>query len=154
MNLDGIPQNNDLMYVPANASEINLVPTDEGDTRTTAEIWAQLNSYIDQDSYLSSRKGMYAERNGAVSEWFSQIDLRILQDLFLNVGGRRHTLQISLDIFNLGNMIDNSWGVRTLPQNVSPLSFEGYDSEGEPFFSFPTPASGQPLTETFIDDEG
>jgi hypothetical protein len=152
MNLDGNPQNNDLIYVPANASEINLVPTDDEDTRTTAETWAQLESYIDQDSYLSSRRGMYAERNGAVSEWFSQIDLRILQDFYLNVSGRRHTLQISLDFVNIGNLINNSWGVRTLPQNVSPLSFEGYDAEGEPLFSFPTTAGGQPLSETFIDD--
>ena len=153
MNLDGNPQNNDLIYVPANESEINLVPAGEDDTRTTAETWAQLNSYIEQDSYLSSRRGMYAERNGAVSEWFSQIDLRILQDFYLNVSGRRHTLQISFDFINVGNLINNSWGVRTLPQNVSPLSFEGYDEEsGEPYFSFPTTVGGQPLTETFIDD--
>jgi hypothetical protein len=152
MNNDGIPQNNDLVYVPANESEINLVPSGVDDTRTTAETWAQLNSYIEQDSYLSSRRGMYAERNGAVGEWFSQIDLRILQDFYLNVSGRRHTLQISLDFVNIGNLINNSWGVRTLPQNVSPLAFEGYDAEGEPLFSFPTTVGGQPLSETFIDD--
>ncbi|MDA3861575.1 MAG: carboxypeptidase regulatory-like domain-containing protein, partial [Melioribacteraceae bacterium] len=110
VNNDGIGQNNDLIYVPANSSEINLVPTDGGDTRSPEEIWNQLNAYIEQDDYLSTRRGDYAERNGAISEWFSQIDLRILQDFALNIGDNTHAFQLSLDFLNIGNMISSDWG--------------------------------------------
>ncbi|MCF6269586.1 MAG: TonB-dependent receptor [Melioribacteraceae bacterium] len=153
VNNDGIWQNNDLIYVPRDASEINLVPTDASDTRTPEEIWNQLNSYIEQDDYLSTRRGDYAERNGAVSQWFNQLDLRILQDFALNIGDNKHTFQLSLDFLNIGNMLNSDWGVRTLPQNKSPLSLAGYNAQGEPEFAFPT-SGGKPLDTTYIDDTG
>ncbi|MCK5077729.1 MAG: TonB-dependent receptor [Calditrichia bacterium] len=150
MNLDGIPQNNDLMYIPKSASEINLVPTDG---RTAEQVWQQLDDYIDQDDYLSSRRGKYAERNGALGQWFSQLDIRILQDFNLNMGKDSHKFQLSIDILNLGNMINNGWGVRKIPYNKAPLTFMGY-VDGEPTFSFPLTADGKPLNETFIDYTG
>ena len=116
LNNDGIGQNNDLLYVPKDASEIVF---DESGGVSSADQWASLDSYINQDDYLSGRRGQYAERNGAVSEWFTQIDLRILQDFYLNAGGTRHALQLSVDIFNVGNLLSSDWGVRTIPQNVS-----------------------------------
>ncbi len=148
MNRDGIPQNNDLMYVPADASEINLVPVNAADIRPPSEIWQQLDDYISQDDYLSSRRGDYAERNGALGEWFSQFDVRVMQDVKLNWSGQQHTFQISLDVLNLGNMLSSDWGVRQVPANKSPLTFMGYNTEGEPVFSFPK------LEETFVDDTG
>ncbi|KAA3610209.1 MAG: TonB-dependent receptor [Calditrichaeota bacterium] len=151
MNLDGIPQNNDLMYVPQNSSEINLVPVDASDTRTEAEIWSQLNNYIKQDDYLSERRGKYAERNGALGEWFSEIDIRLLQDFNFDMGQDKHTFQLSLDILNLGNLINPDWGVRRFPINKAPLTFVGYNSDGEPEFSFPL-KDGKPLSETFTDN--
>jgi len=154
MNLDGIPQNNDLMYVPQSSSEINLVPTDGSDTRTEAEIWSQLDNFIKQDDYLSERRGKYAERNGVIGEWFSQLDIRILQDFNLYMGQDKHTFQLSLDIMNLGNMLNSDWGVRRLPYNRAPLTFMGYDTNNEPIFSFPLGSDGKPLSESFIDDLG
>lgn len=154
MNLDGIPQNNDLMYVPKNASEINLVPTDVSDTRTEAEIWAQLDAFIEQDAYLKERRGKYAERNGALGEWFSQLDLRFLQDFNLYFGQDKHSFQLSFDIMNLGNMLNSDWGVRKVPYNRAPLTFMGYNGNNEPEFSFPLGSDGQPLSESLIDDLG
>ena len=151
VNKDGIGQNNDLIYVPANSSEINLVPTDASDTRSPEEIWNQLNSYIEQDDYLSTRRGDYAERNGSIGEWFSQIDLRILQDFAINIGENTHAFQLSLDVLNVGNMINSDWGVRSFPQNKSPLSLAGYNAQGEPEFAFPT-SNGKVMTTTFIDN--
>ena len=147
LNNDGIPQNNDLLYVPNNASEIVF---DESNGVSAADQWASLDSYIKQDDYLSGRRGQYAERNGAVSEWFTQIDFRLLQDFYLNTGGTRHALQLSIDILNIGNLISSDWGVRTIPQNVSPLSYKGTNAEGDPTFSYSNPG----LTNTFINDNG
>ena len=145
-NLDGIAQNNDLIYVPNNASEINF---DESEM-SAAEQWRLLNSYIEQDDYLSGRRGQYAERNGALGEWFAQIDLRILQDFYLNVNDRRHTFQLSIDVLNVGNMISSDWGVRTIPQNVSPLSVSVDPNTNQALYKYNNPE----LQETFINDTG
>jgi hypothetical protein len=55
---------------------------------------------------------------------------KVLQDIFTNIGGKRNSLQVSLDIFNLGNLLNNNWGrVKQTtfnnflePQNVSSLT--------------------------------
>jgi hypothetical protein len=33
---------------------------------------------------------------------------KVLQDIFTNIGGKRNSLQVSLDIFNLGNLLNNN----------------------------------------------
>jgi hypothetical protein len=38
--------------------------------------------------------------------------MRILQDFSFNAGKRKHTFQFSIDVVNLLNLIDNSWGIR------------------------------------------
>ena len=113
-NRDGA--NADLIYIPNNPSEITFVPVTTGTGANTVTLFtAQQQSdaffaFIDQDAYLSKHKGEYAERNGAQFPWRNQVDVKILQDLFTNIGGKRNSLQVSLDIFNLGNLINNNWG--------------------------------------------
>lgn len=110
-NKDGI--NADLIYIPANPSEINFKDiVSSGNVLFTAQEQSDaFFKYVDQDSYLSKNKGKYAERNGALMPWRNRFDLRILQDIFTNVGGRKNTLQISLDVLNVGNLINSEWGI-------------------------------------------
>jgi outer membrane receptor protein involved in Fe transport len=126
----------DLVYIPRDASEINFVDITSGTGAsqtvqfTAAEQREAFFKFVDQDPYLSQHKGEYAERNGARFPWRSQVDVKILQDIFTNLGGKRNTLQLSLDIFNLGNLLNNNWGrVQQLtfnnflePQNVNSLT--------------------------------
>jgi hypothetical protein len=47
---------------------------------------------------------------------------KVLQDIFTNIGGKRNSLQLSLDIFNLGNLLNNNWGrVRQTTFNNSSI---------------------------------
>ncbi|GAA4835698.1 TonB-dependent receptor plug domain-containing protein [Algivirga pacifica] len=143
MNNDGIATNNDLIYVPADQNDIVFA-----DAATADAQWDALNAFIEQDPYLSTRRGEYADRNGAMLPWFSQFDIRVLQDYNFTVAGRKNTLQLSLDILNVGNMLNSDWGVRQLPTTVSPINFEGYqDGTYIPTFSFDTN-----LTESFSND--
>ena len=132
-NRDGA--NADLVYIPRDASEINFVPVTVGTGAAAVTYSAQQQSdaffkFVDQDKYLSQHKGAYAERNGAQLPWRSEVDVKILQDIFTNVGGKRNSLQLSLDIFNLGNLLNNNWGrVQQLtfnnflePQNIANLT--------------------------------
>ena len=115
-NVDG----NDLIFVPATRNQINLVPYTNaaGQPVSADQQWQQLDSYINQDKYLSTRRGDYAQRNGSLSPWYTQLDAKILQDFTVTTnGGKKNTLQLSLDILNLGNLLNASWGNRQLVGN-------------------------------------
>ncbi|PJJ59285.1 TonB-dependent receptor [Hymenobacter chitinivorans] len=119
LNRDGIP-GNDLLFVPASQSQINLVDIRDAQNNvlaTAAQQWAQLNAYIEQDDYLSSRRGQYTERNGAISPWYTQLDAKLLQDFSIEGAKKKHTLQLSLDVQNLGNLLNSDWGVRRVFAN-------------------------------------
>lgn len=127
-NRDGT--NFDLIYIPRNASEIDFVSkTVNGVTYSAQEQSDLFFKYIDQDKYLRKHKGQYAERNGAKLPWRNQVDFKFLQDLFVGKGKYRNTLQFGIDILNVGNLLDASWGrfktVNTasllVPQNVTNL---------------------------------
>ena len=38
-------------------------------------------------------------------------DLSITQDLFTNIAGKRNAFQLRVDMLNLGNLLNNDWGV-------------------------------------------
>ncbi|MCB1044123.1 MAG: TonB-dependent receptor [Acidobacteria bacterium] len=141
---------NDLIYIPNGPDEINFDPIldDMGNVVVTAdEQWAQFNAFIEQDSYLRSHRGQIADRFGASNPWFNSIDVRILQDLGL--GNHKHTFQLSLDILNLGNLINSDWGVREVANTsaTTPLVFTRYNDAGEPVFIYPGTTD-----RTFVDD--
>lgn len=147
VNGDGVA-GNDLIYIPRSQDEINFDPilSEAGAiVRTPEQQWAALNALIEQDDYLSEHRGQIAERYGAIVPWYTNMDLRVLQDFIL----RDHTFQLSLDVLNLGNLINSDWGVRQLPSTAAttPLVLTRFNEQGEPVFQFP-----RDVTETFIDD--
>jgi len=147
---------NDLIYIPSDQSEITLAdcPTGCGANVTPEQQWEALDAFIEQDDYLRSHRGEIAERHGALNPWYSNVDLRILQD-FAFGDVIRHNFQVSLDILNVGNLISSDWGVRKVAgaAATSPLRLvtDGsgvpqFDANGGPVLQFTGPA------ETFIDD--
>lgn len=135
---------NDLIYIPRNTSDAKEIIFDRaGDAQA-------FEAFIQQDKYLNSHRGQIAERNGAVNPWYSNIDLRILQDLSVNSGGQKHTFQLSFDMLNVANFINSDWGVRKTasPAATSPLSLVRFNAQGAPVFNFTGPK------ETFVDDPG
>ncbi|WDF76089.1 carboxypeptidase regulatory-like domain-containing protein [Mucilaginibacter sp. KACC 22773] len=102
---------NDLMFIPKNKGDITLVPNDAKDLRTADQLWSQLNNFINQDPYLSKHRGEYAQRNGAILPTFKRADLHIAQDFFVTAGKVKNTIEISLDIINIGNLLNRNWGV-------------------------------------------
>ncbi|HPG99239.1 MAG TPA: carboxypeptidase regulatory-like domain-containing protein [Tenuifilaceae bacterium] len=130
LNNDGI--SSDLIYVPKDKDEAlaMFVPyTPTGGVEMTAQqqadaFWA----YVNGNDYLKDRKGKYAERFGDVQPWLHRFDVKVLQDIFSNFGtSRRYTLQISLDLLNVGNMLNDKWGAYTYNplasyDNVRPLT--------------------------------
>lgn len=67
-------------------------------------------NYVTQDRYLNGHKGQNAEPYGVVSPWANRFDVRITQDFFINSAGKRHTLRVGFDIFNVGSLLCSGWG--------------------------------------------
>ena len=152
MNGDGV-NGNDLMFVPNNANEIRFRPvTTGGVTFSPEQQAAAYEAYINQDEYLSSRRGQYAERNGGLLPWITTLDLSFAQDFFINAGGKRNTLQFRIDCFNFTNLISKNWGVAQSVIQTRPLAFAGTAADGTPEFRMQTrTVDGQPrlLDQTF-----
>jgi hypothetical protein len=144
---------NDLIYIPRNQSEINFVPyTAGGHTYTADEQWAAFNAFVSQDTYLNSHRGQIAERFGGLNPWFGNIDLRILQDFNFLAGSRPQTVQLSVDILNVANLLNSSWGVRSVATSAAtnPLQLADFAGpSGAPRFYY----KGTTAT-TFVDDPG
>jgi len=115
--------NNDLMYVPRNPSEITFVTNTlpNGTTFTPQQQSDAFFRFIEQDKYLSSRRGKYAERNAGLFPWRHVVDVKFLQDIFTNIGGKRNTLQFSADILNFGNLLNRNWSTAKFLNTSSPL---------------------------------
>ncbi|WP_162053748.1 TonB-dependent receptor [Pontibacter pamirensis] len=159
MNGDGI-FGNDLLYVPSNGSELSFLPITSKDAAgntivvfTPQQQQDAFEAYIAQDEYLNSRRGQYAERNGALMPWVYQTDLSLVQEFFVNVGGKRNTLQLRGDVFNVGNLINSDWGVYNRVLQTSPLIAAGVNADNVPVYRMQT-IGNQLLTRTFDTSAG
>ncbi len=122
---------NDLIYIHRDQSEMNFQTyTSSGVTFTAAQQAAAWDAYISQDKYLSKHRGQYAERYAVFLPMTYRADLTLAQDLFTNVGSRRHGLQARMDIFNFTNLLNKDWGVGWRLVNNTPLTNPGVDSQG------------------------
>ncbi|QHV96740.1 TonB-dependent receptor [Spirosoma endbachense] len=126
---------NDLLFIPT-SSQLGQMKFTGTDAQQTAQR-AGFESYIQQDKYLSSHRGQVAEKFTSFTPWFSTLDIRVLQELML---ANKHTIQLSLDILNFGNLLNSNWGVRQFASYTGlaqPLGVTT-DGTGVPTYSFDT----------------
>ncbi|WP_316824157.1 TonB-dependent receptor [Pedobacter miscanthi] len=159
--LIGDGTNRSLIYIPKNPAEITF------STLTVSTVNGNLNyspeeqnraffSYIEQDKYLRSKMGEYAERNGALLPWRHQIDLRFSSTFGLNGKDKKHNLELSADIFNVGNLLNSSWGLKKLVNSSAlliPVNLDKVQPNGTvmPSFQLAT-VGGKLVNETFRND--
>ncbi len=99
-----------LPFIPADASGITFADKKNSTGVVTYSAQQQaddFNNYVSGDKYLSSRKGQYAERNGAHTPWNHEVDMKLMHEFKFK---GKQSLQISLDIFNVMNLLNNNWG--------------------------------------------
>ena len=75
-----------------------------------------------------------------------------MQDFYLKVGGKRHTLQFGVDIKNFLNLLNSDWGLYKTVNNTNLLAYDngnngsnGIESKGYTFQK----SSWKRLTETY-----
>ncbi|WP_310557304.1 carboxypeptidase-like regulatory domain-containing protein [Flavobacterium sp.] len=141
VNRDGSAKN-DILYIPRNQSEIklqNIVDASNIVLVSANEQWNQLNNYINSDSYLSKNRGQYAERNAARTPWNHQVDAKIVfeKKIFKN------KIEFSIDIFNLGNLLNRNWGAQHFVPNINNSGYALLDfvkiDGSQPVYQFNNP---------------
>jgi hypothetical protein len=135
--------NNDLVFIPKKGSDIRFAPLTIGSgatavTYTEAQQQSAFDAFIEQDPYLSTRRGQYAERNALALPFLHRFDLSVVQDVFVKIGGKRNAFQIRADILNFGNMLNNVWGVSQRATNPQLLNFVSRDVNNVPTFRLAT----------------
>jgi hypothetical protein len=115
----GNAANANLPYIPRDQNDIRLADfTKNGQVYTAAQQWTDLNNLITGDKYLNSRRGQYAERNGLRTPWNHDVDMKLMHEFKFGKEGSR-SIQISLDIFNVLNLLNNNWGHVYFVTNVN-----------------------------------
>lgn len=145
MNGDGY--NYDALYIPTDEqvanNEFRFASADDRD---------RFMDYVHNSKYLSSRQGEYAEAYSVYSPWVHRIDFSYKHDFKVRIGNTVNKLQLSVDLKNVLNLFNSSWGVSKYmnPNLVEGriLKYEGADAEGYPVFSTPSAVSGS--TQTFM----
>jgi hypothetical protein len=113
-NADGQSQN-DLMYVPTNATDPNeiLFTGYNGTTTQQANAAAQAEAFeqfISRTDCLNSQRGTIMKRNSCRNPWINEIDVTVAQSLGKFGGAAFQNLQVRLDIINFGNLLNSKWG--------------------------------------------
>jgi len=133
INGDTSGQNNDLLYVPTSA-EIQQM---QFDPSGGPQQGVALDAYISQDDYLSGRRGQYAERYGAQAPWRGRWDVKFLQDYKIKISEKKtNTIQFSIDVLNIGNLVNSDWGLVQQANNTSPIGVSVDPGTLVPTYSF------------------
>ena len=103
-NVSGGTGASQLIYIPT-ASELQSMPFTSEDNKKAFE------EFISSDKYLSKHRGQYSERNGAVAPWLNRINVRVAHDWYFQIAGKKQTIEVGLDIKNVGNLLNSNWGV-------------------------------------------
>jgi hypothetical protein len=144
LNQDGVSL--DLLYVPSNSADLTFsdITDNEGTVLfTAAQQKDAFDKFVKNSKVLKDAKGGYVERNAGLLPWNNRFDFRLLQDIFTTFGKHRHDLQISVDILNVGNLLNSKWGVIQELNNGSLynyglLSVRSVTPEGVPTFQMVT----------------
>ncbi len=146
MNGDGY--NYDALYIPTDEQVANgeFRFVSEGDKN-------RFMDYVHANNYLKNNQGKYAEAYSLYNPWVHRIDLSYKHDFSFNVSGAKHTLQLLLDVKNVMNLFNSSWGVSKylnpeIGSDPRILKYEGIDAYGYPTFSTPKSIDGN--TKTFV----
>lgn len=111
----GDPAFNDPVYVPRNQTDITLADPAQ---------WNDLNRYIYANDCLRSQRGQLQRRNSCRNGWVTLMNAR-LSTVIPTAKGQ--SIELMLDVFNVLNLLNGSWGVQRRVRGTAILRMVGYD---------------------------
>lgn len=138
LNKDGV--NADLLYLPVNTSSMNFANImSSGNVLYTAAQQREAFDKFVKENGLEKYRGEYLGRNAFLMPWLNRFDFKLLRDLMVGLGSNNSSLQLSLDILNIGNMINKNWGIaKTLNNAQQLLNVSNVTADGVPTFTMRT----------------
>ena len=119
----GNSSNANLAYIPKAGEQLNFADIKDAVTGavtyTAAQQQQDFNNFVNNDKYLSERRGQYTQRNGQRTPWNHELDLKLMHEFKFKGENNQHTLQLSVDIFNVLNLLNNDWGHIAFVTNVN-----------------------------------
>ena len=97
---------NSLIYIPTETDLSSM-------TFVSEENKAAFNDFINADKYLSTHRGQYAERGGAIAPWRHTINCKYERTYTFNGG---ESIALGVDVKNIANLLYRGWG------NIQQLS--------------------------------
>lgn len=112
---------NDLAYV-----------FDPADAATNPTIATDMQTVLDNPNNLAracirESLGGIADRNGCENEFFGTWDLRVARK-FMLPGQKRTGMELALDVFNVANLIDKTWGTTKNLGDQNLLTIRGFNA--------------------------
>ncbi|NCD71769.1 TonB-dependent receptor [Mucilaginibacter agri] len=123
-----------LVYLPTTVAQAQFAPLKVGTTTLTADQqFADYMAFVDQNPYLKKHLGQNVERNGDRMPWENHVDLKIQQDFRVY---KTHTLSVTFDAMNIGNLLNKDWGNSYYAANQSVSLFTVVTQTATPTFNF------------------
>lgn len=125
VNGDFVPSN-DLAYI-----------YDPNDNATPEYIREGINSILDNPNaeqglkdYIRRSFGKVAERNGGVNGFYGTLDLRLAKKFKVY---KKQNIEVSVDMFNVANMLSKKWGANHALSAQGIYSITGFDKEAQQY---------------------
>ena len=132
-NVNGDGGSNSLVYIPTE-SELSSMPFVSEDNK------AAFNNFIKADKYLSTHRGQYAERGGAVAPWRHTFNFKYERTYKFKCGS---SISAGIDVKNLANLFWRGWGNMQRLSSSDILKLNGKGTEDSPYtYQFTDPTWG------------
>lgn len=125
LNGDGLA-GNDLMYIPSAPGSGEVVFA--GDTATSRANEDKFWSVVNANGVLKKHAGKVVGRNTDFAPWTNSFDMRVSQEIPSFFTG--HKASFTLDVFNVGNLINKKWG------RINEVGFQSNGGQARSFVDF------------------
>ena len=126
LNQDG-SNGNDLMFIPTD-EQIDKMKFKAHKNYTAEEQKENFREWIANDGYMSKHRGEYFKRYADNLPFESHFDFHLAQTYKFKVGAQVHSVELSFDVLNVGNMFNKKWGRYTstgTAKYYSPVTYSG-----------------------------
>ena len=126
LNQDG-SNGNDLMFIPTD-EQIDKMQFKANKNYTADEQKENFREWIANDGYMSKHRGEYFKRYADNLPFESHFDFHLAQTYKFKVCAQVHSVELSFDVLNVGNMFNKKWGRYTstgTAKYYSPVTYSG-----------------------------
>lgn len=123
--LNGDTGYNDLIYIPTDA-EVEQMSFTASSDYTAEQQKANFKAWLASDDYMRKHRGEYYERNAGNEKFEHHLDLHLSHRVSSMMGTSMRDLEFSLDIVNMGNMLNKRWGHTSASNGYyNPITYKG-----------------------------